>query len=209
MLKYLCCALLFAATCGAAFDVAGPNQEGSRKSLMQAAGRAVQAPPEPIDLTHTPPVEVRKWRGDGSCVQCSLGINGVRRNNIKAATLLWDTIYGPPILGGSDVTRVSKYCRERNIPIYNVTGKGTLKWAEWAADTGRGAAIWFGELHFQTLMGRDKAQGIWYVCNNNNPAIVKTYSDSDFRRIHVNSGQWIVVLDGPVLPPPPTIPAKS
>lgn len=208
-MNYLFATVCLVAISAASFaDVAGPQSKGSRKSPAQVA--------EPADMTHTPPVPVRRWyqnfsrfRGDGSCVQCSLGINGVRRNNLASSSLLWDTIYGPAVLGGSDPSRVADYCRQRNIPIFNVTGDGTLKWAEYAADTGRGAAIWYGTLHFQTLMGRDKATGTWFVCNNNNPEDVTPYRDRDFRRIHVNSGRWIVVIDGPATPPAPRVLAKS
>lgn len=217
-MKYLPVVLLFAAICGLAslgdarFDVAGSKRESGRISQKPAADRQA----EPNDLVHTPPAAVRRWyqnfsrfRGDGSCVQCSIGINGVRRDCLPAETLLWDTIYGPAILGGSDPTRVAAYCRDRNIPIFNVTGDATLKWDEYAADTGRGAAIWFGEMHFQTLMGRDKAAGKWFVCNNNWPQRIDEYSDADYRRIRRQSGLWIVVIDGPAVPPAPTPPTKS
>jgi hypothetical protein len=151
------------------------------------------------------PVEIRAWfrNPDGSCVQCSLGMCGVDQNCPAAATLLWDTEYGPRERGGSGPSRVAEYCRRRGIRAWNVTGETTWDWMRWATATGRGAAIGAGSNHFQTLMGHDAKQGLWYVCNNNSPGRIDTYSDAAFRRLHLASGPWVVVLDSPPHPARP------
>ena len=164
---------------------------------------AIETPNErlAVDL----PREIRQWfrNPDGSCVQCSIGMCGVDQNVPAAATLLWDTEYGSRERGGSGPSRVARYCRERNIRVYNVTGKSTWDWMKWATTTGRGAAIGAGRYHFQTLMGYDRASGTWYVCNNNSPHRIDEYDEAGFRRLHLASGQWIVILD---YPPHPTRP---
>lgn len=160
----------------------------------------VAGPPQMMEL----PDSVRKWyrNTDGSCVQCSIGMCGAWANVPAATTLLWNTSYGPAERGGAWPSRVSSYCKERGIKAYNITGKTTFAWMEWAAATGRFAAIGAGRAHFQTLYGRDQVHGTWYVCNNNSPARIDKYSDESFRRLHLASGQWIVVLD---TPSPPTV----
>ena len=151
------------------------------------------------------PSELRQWfrNPDGSCVQCSIGMCGVDQNVPAAATLLWDTEYGSRERGGSGPSRVAGYCRERNIRVYNITGQSTWDWMKWAAATGRGAAIGAGTAHFQTLMGYDPRQGVWYVCNNNSPQRIDVYNEASFRRLHLASGQWIVILDYPPHPERP------
>lgn len=143
------------------------------------------------------PVEIRVWYAnpDGSCVQCSIGMCGADQNVPAAATLLWDTEYGPAERGGSGPSRVAAYCERRGIRAYNVTGQSTWDWMQWAALTGRGAAIGAGRNHFQSLMGYDSTSRTWYVCNNNSPRQIDSYSDAAFRRLHLASGQWVVILD--------------
>lgn len=145
------------------------------------------------------PDEIRAWyrNPDGSCVQCSIGMCGVDQNIPAAASLLWDTKYGSKERGGSGPSRVARYCREREIRIYNITGKPTWHWMRWAAETGRGAAIGAGRAHFQTLVGHDPETGTWYVCNNNSTHRIDEYNDAEFRRLHLASGQWVVILDYP------------
>jgi hypothetical protein len=148
------------------------------------------------------PREIRTWfrNPDGSCVQCSIGMCGVDQNVPPAATLLWDTEYGPRERGGSGPSRVAAYCNRRGIRAYNVTGTNTWDWMKWAAHTGRGAAIGAGTLHFQTLMGYEPASGTWYVCNNNSTHRIDAYDEASFRRLHLASGQWVVILDYPPHP---------
>jgi hypothetical protein len=166
-------------------------------SLTAADGVAQPA----VDL----PTEIRQWfrNPDGSCVQCSIGMCGVDQNVPAAATLLWDTEYGPKERGGSYPQRVSAYCDKRGIRAYNVTGSTTFDWMRWATATGRGAAIGAGRAHFQTLMGHDPQAGRWYVCNNNSPKKIDEYDDAQFRRLHLASGPWVVILDYPPHPERP------
>ncbi len=159
------------------------------------------------DLMELPP-EVRSWyrNPDGSCVQCSIGMTGVWNNVAAATTLLWDTEYGSAVRGGSWPGRVRDYCERRGIRAYNVTGESfsdTAPWMEWAAKTGRFAAIGAGRAHFQTEYGRDQAAGKWYVCNNNSPQRIDEYSEPEYRRLHEASGAWVVILAGPAPPSPP------
>ena len=148
------------------------------------------------------PREIRTWfrNPDGSCVQCSIGMCGVDQNVPAAATLLWDTPYGSRERGGSGPSRVATYCERREIRAFNLTGTSTWDWMKWAAATGRPAAIGAGSAHFQTLMGYDPSSGTWYVCNNNSPARIDQYDEASFRRLHLASGQWVVILDYPPHP---------
>lgn len=146
---------------------------------------------------------VRFRNPDGSCVQCSIGMLGVHQSVPAAEMLLWKSEYGPAERGGSGPSRVSRYCRERGIKVYNVTGSTTWEWMRWACATHRGAAIGAGSSHFQTLVGHDPQSNTWYVCNNNSPTVIDAYSDAAFRRLHLASGQWIVVLDYPAPAKPP------
>ena len=148
------------------------------------------------------PREVRIWfrNPDGSCVQCSIGMCGVDQNVPAAATLLWDTPYGSRERGGSGPSRVAAYCERREIRAFNITGTSTWDWMKWAAATGRPAAIGAGSAHFQTLMGYDPSSGTLYVCNNNSPARIDQYDEASFRRLHLASGQWVVILDYPPHP---------
>lgn len=151
------------------------------------------------------PEEIRGWyrNPDGSCVQCSIGMCGVDQNCPQAATLLWDTQYGPKERGGSWPERVGRYAAKRGIRIWNITGRETWDWMKWACATGRGAAIGAGGNHFQTLFGHDPKSNTWWVCNNNSTRKIDEYSDDGFRRLHLASGQWVVVLDYPPHPARP------
>ncbi len=149
--------------------------------------------------------ESRQWVHslDGGCGQSSNGMCGVDKNVTAAATLLWDTDYGRRVRGGSGPSRVAGYCQKRNLRIYNITGRNTWEWMRWASATGRGAAIGAGRAHFQTLFGHDPRTGTWWVCNNNSPRRIDEYDDAGFRRLHLASGQWVVILDYPPHPARP------
>lgn len=151
------------------------------------------------------PTEVRVLfrNPDGSCVQCSNGMVGAHMNVPSLTLLLWDSQYGPAVRGGSSPSRVENYCNSRQIRVYNVTGSGTWEWMRWAARTGRFAAIGAGAAHFQTLYGWDPQRNLWYVCNNNSPSRIDTYTWEDFQRLHLASGQWVVVPDYPPTPVAP------
>jgi len=152
--------------------------------------------------------ETRGWyrNPDGSCVQCSIGMAGCHCNDINAASLLWDTDYGPAIRGGSWPSRVEQYCDARGIKAWSVTGATideTMPWIEWAARTGRFAAIGAGRAHFQTLYGYDPSSPRpWMVCNNNSPGRIDRYDDREFRALHAASGPWVVILQRPSSDPP-------
>lgn len=150
---------------------------------------------EEVQQMQLPP-EIRAWfrNPDGSCVQCSIGMVGVHANNLNAATLLWDTPFGERERGGSTPARVAAYCNERHLEAWNVTGQVTWDWMKWACRTGRFAAIGAGTAHFQTLYGWDPQKRVWYVCNNNSTQRVDEYTPAQFERLHLASGQWVVVL---------------
>ncbi len=171
-------------------------------AVASAAVAQEQSPPG-TPYTMELPVEIRNWyrNPDGSCVQCSIGMCGQWQNVPAAYTLLWDTDYGPRVRGGSGPSRVESYAERRHIPVYNVTGSATWDWMRWAARTRRFAAIGAGSVHFQTLYGWEPGSNRWFVCNNNSPTRVDEYSWEAFRRLHLASGQWVVILDHP--PPPP------
>lgn len=234
-MKYLLvsaiCLLLAA---GVVLDVAGPKEKGGRISLTDAASVNISDArfekwrvDEPRVLNYIPDAEMREWYynhgnpdengqrdPEGDCVQCSLGMAGVRNNDIKLATLCWKTDFGPAIRGASGPDRVAAYCRERGIRVYNITGRSVedmRPWMEFAADSGRGAAIAFGRNHFQYLMGRDKATGHWFVCDNNSPWRVDEYTDRQFWALHKACCYWVVIPDGPAPPAPinNVIPARK
>lgn len=150
--------------------------------------------------------EQRKWffnfTNPGSCVQCSIAMCGVHCNVPQASTLLWDTKYGPKVWHGSWPQRVAQYCDERRIEAWNVTGETTWDWMRWSAKTGRFAAIGAGTSHFQTLYGYDPRSKTWLVCNNQTPGKIDRYNDAAFRRLHLASGQWCVVLKRSSSAPP-------
>ena len=173
--------------------------------LAMGVATAQTPTPAPTRQSMELPTEVRGWyrNPDGSCVQCSIGMCGVWCNVPAAATLLWDTPYGKAVRGGSWPDRVADYCERRQIKAFNVTGDTTWEWMEWAARTGRFAAIGAGRSHFQTEYGRDSGAGRWYVCNNNSTHKIDEYGNEEFRRLHRASGEWVVILDGPAPPPPP------
>jgi len=173
--------------------------------LLPALGHAQAVECPDPRLAADLPADIRAWfrNPNGSCVQCSIGMCGVDQNAPAAATLLWDTEYGKKERGGSGPSRVAAYCDKRGIRAYNVTGSTTWDWMKWACATGRGAAIGAGSNHFQTLMGYDPQSGTWYVCNNNSPRQIDSYDEAQFRRLHLASGQWVVILDYPPHPARP------
>jgi hypothetical protein len=172
-------------------------------------GGSLASAAEPVQTMALSP-GVRAWyrNPDGSCVQCSLGMVGCHCNDMSAATLLWDTAYGPAVRGGSDPMRVESYCDQRGIRAWSVTGArvdDTIPWMEWAARTGRFAAIGAGTQHFQTLYGFDPNSRTWLVCNNNSTDRIDRYTDEQFRQLHAASGPWCVILQRPPSSVPPEI----
>lgn len=162
---------------------------------LSAATTPAQEHQNRADQLDFPP-DVRAWfrNPDGSCVQCSIGMCGIWQNCPQATTLLWDTEYGGRVRGGSYPSRVEAYCDERGIPAWNITGKNTWEWMRWAGQTGRMAAIGAGSAHFQTFVWYDRERERWYVCNNNSPTKIDEYDEDSFRRLHLASGQWVVIL---------------
>lgn len=163
------------------------------------------APAAAGELAGEVPAAVRAWyrNPDGSCVQCSIGMSGIQMANPNAATLLWDTEYGPKQRGGSGPDRVARYAKSRGLALFNVTGAPTFDWMKWAARNGRWCAIGAASNHFQTLTDYDPAAGRWFVCNNNSTGKIDEYSEDGFRQLHLASGRWCVILDGPACAAPP------
>lgn len=150
------------------------------------------------------PESTQAWfrNPDGSCVQCSNGMIGAQRGDYAQATLLFDTDFGSAERGGAGPDRVARYCRQRGIQIYNVTGRGfadTQPWIDWAAKTGRFAAVGCFSRHFQTLWGRDFDRDLYYVQNNWDGTFGRPYeySPAEFQRQHEASGAWVVIPVGP------------
>jgi hypothetical protein len=127
---------------------------------------------------------------------------GAQRGDFAQATLLFDTEYGPAERGGSGPDRVARYCRQRGIEIYNITGRSfeqTKPWIDYAARTGRFAAVGCFSRHFQTLWGRDFERDLYYVQNNWDGTFDRPYeyTAAEFRRRHEESGAWVVIPVGP------------
>jgi len=168
-------------------------------------GGAPNRPPRSSSM-EIGPRETRWFNNpDGSCVQCSGGMVGVANNNLAWSTLLWPTVYGPAERGGSGPGRVARYARARGMRLYNVTGAATYPMIEWAARTGRYAAIGAGAVHFQTFYGRDFQADLFFVCNNNSTQRVDVYTPQQFRRLHQASGEWMFCPDAPSCAPPPRL----
>ena len=173
---------------------------------ISANGLAQERPPVLTSMQLKPETRNQFRNPDGSCVQCSIGMAGVHCNDLNAATLLWDSAYGAAVRGGSWPSRVEKYCDQRGIKAWSITGdtvEETLPWIVWAAKTGRFAAIGAGANHFQTLYGYEpQADRPWMVCDNNSPTRIDRYSDREFRQLHAASGPWVVILEKPASDPP-------
>jgi len=174
--------------------------------LVWLASYATLLAQDQLDL----PGDVCTWfvNQDGSCVQCSISMCGVWQNCPQASTLLFDSPYGTKVRGGSGPSRVETYSDRRAIPCYNVTGSNTWDWMKWAALTGRMSAIGCFGSHFQTLLwfNPDPADPKpWKVRNNWHGTTDKTaeYTEAQFRKHHLASGQWVVILKTPPPPPPP------
>ena len=162
--------------------------------LASVARGPLQAGELAIDLPEDQ--RVRFHNPDGSCVQCSIGMHGCWLSIPAAEMLLWDTEYGPRERGGSGPERVARYCRERNLPVHNITGPGTVDWIVWSLVTGRGAAVLYGGNHFVTAVGwRPQTQEI-AICDNNSPTRIQWMPLSTFKSRHLSwSGQgWCVIL---------------
>jgi hypothetical protein len=174
--------------------------------LTSLAAAATAAAQDQLTL----PGEVSTWfvNRDGSCVQCSISNCGVWQNVPQASTLLFDSDYGRQVHGGSGPSRVEAYGDARGIPCYNVTGSNTWQWMKWAAKSGRIAAIGCFRAHFQTLLwfNPDPADSKpWKVRNNWGGTTDEHYefSEEEFKRHHLASGQWVVILNTPPPPMPP------
>lgn len=165
--------------------------------------------PEPIwpqQPVMTLPFEVQEWfrNPDGSCVQCSNSMLGAQRQDWALATLLYSTHYGRAERGGSGPDRVARYCKERKVEIYNVTGRrweDIRPWVDWACKTGRFGGIGCFPVHYQTAWGKN-ADGRWYVANNwfglsDKPYL---YNESQMKKHVEDSGAWFVCLVGPPAP---------
>ncbi len=140
---------------------------------------------------------------DGSCVQLSNGMVGCNNNIIQFSTLPFASDYGKPVRGGSGPSRVASYAAARGVPIWNVTGSSSIEWAKWACRTGRFAAIGFFSGHFQTLYGYEPAtEKPWIILNNWYNKSTTRYSEAEFKRLHLQSGPWIVVPKRATSPPP-------
>ena len=139
----------------------------------------------------------RNRTSPGSCVQYSISGAGMSTAHRAAATLPWDSEHGRAIHGGSGPSRVRKYATQREIPIWNITGKTTIQWCQWAVDTHRVAGLGFGSNHFQLLVGKDGKN--WIVMDNNppGPKRFQVYTDRQFRKMHAASGHWVVILARP------------
>lgn len=139
----------------------------------------------------------------GSCVQWSICTTGFHVNDMNAALLPWDSVYGPQERGGATPNRVASYCNRRGIEAWSVTGRGVTKqWARFAVNTGRYAALGFDAAHFQTVYGYDFKTKEWLICDNRCPEKITRYSEAEFDRLHALSGEWIVVLKKPSCPAP-------
>jgi hypothetical protein len=163
-------------------------------------------------LTFPPKESVWFKNEDGSCVQNSLSMCGLWQNTPQATYLLWDTSYGPRVRGGSYPSRVEKYCDQRRIPAYNVTGSTTFEWMKWASKTNRLCAIGCYSSHFQTLLYFNadpadprpwKVKNNWGVSGSDNVTRYNEFTDAEFRKHHNASGKWVVILK---TPPPPARP---
>lgn len=153
---------------------------------------------------NTIPAELRQtYRNyDGSCVQCALGIVGQYHDNPNMAMLLWTSEFGPAERGGSDPGRVHEYCQRRGIPVYNVSGRSSFPWVEWALKNGRNCGVTWGSNHMITAVGISPDGQQIAVVDNNSPGQVDIYSRQQFIANHTSyRGGWCVIPAGPVPTP--------
>lgn len=179
-------------------------------SLLANATSFGQAPPPEWPDRATMDLSVQTQRlylnVSGDCVQDSLGMKGAHLGDMSLATLIWDTEYGPAERGGSGPDRVARYCRQRGIEVWNVTGrsfKDTKPWIDYSIETGRFAAVGCFNRHVQTMWGKD-AEGHYLVQNNWQGTFGKPYiyTEDQFARKHEESGAWVVIS----VAPPPAVP---
>jgi hypothetical protein len=149
-----------------------------------------------------PPVDCReRYRnrpdaaGAGSCVQASLGYCGLVLNVDALATLLENSEYGPPVLGGSWPERVKEYCAQRRVDIVSVEGQPTVAAIEQAALNGRPVAITYGDSHMIVCLGvSDEGHTFWLWDNNDPTANPRPVDRQTFERQHrATGGGWCVI----------------
>jgi hypothetical protein len=198
-----------------AFQLFGAGYTTAHESVEQAdpiSQGLISAPPEDSCLWLAQDTLYWFVNTDGSCVQCSISICGVNCNEPAATYLLYDSPYGRKVHGGSYPGRVASYCNDRSIKAWNVTGDTTIDWCKWAANTGRFAAIGYFSRHFQTLHSYNPkspkpwgVQNNWYGSEKGKLTPVTYYTDAEFRRLHYQSGPWVVILQRASSEPPEII----
>lgn len=150
-----------------------------------------------------PDLRNKYYNTDGSCVQCSIGMVGLWNNNQSAASLLWNTEFGPAVRGGSSPSRVASYATARKIPIYNITGN-TEPWIEWALMTGRGCGGTWDYSHMVAFVGMTPDRQHFAICNNQTPRKIEWYDRATFYRRHRVDGTWVVILKNQAPTPSPS-----
>lgn len=147
---------------------------------------------------------VRYRNPDGSCVWCSIGMTGVQAANANAASILWNSEYGPAERRGAWPERVAEAARKRGLPIYNVQGQATEPWLDWALATGRWAGVTYWQAHMVAAAGMSEDGRTIRICDNNSPWKFQDMPREVFYQRHrVHGGGWAVILQGP--PPIPWI----
>lgn len=162
---------------------------------------AASAPPW---WANTIPADLRQsYRNlDGSCVQCSLAIAGHYHDDANLASLLWDSQYGRAERGGAWPERVHQYAERRGIALYQVTGRDTLRWIEWALRNGRNCGVTWGSNHMITAVGISPDGRQFATVDNNSPGRVDVWSREQFTRYHAGyRGGWVVIPQGAVPTP--------
>jgi len=185
-------------------------------TVLSNIGWSIECPDPNLAVDLPKALRAKYDNPDGSCVQCSIGMLGNDQNVLKAERLLEDFDWNgdgrissneKKVRGGSGPSRVAAYARARNMKILNITGRQTFEYMLWALRNGRGVAIGFEPVHYQTLMGKSgdltKVEGTWYVCDNNSTQRIDSFDWPTFRAKHYQSGPWIVILDYPPHPKRP------
>lgn len=175
----------------------------STLAAQQASGDLGRSVTDPTPSATVNCLQVPKWirnkypNPDGSCVLLSAGVGGVHANDLRAATLPFNSQYGEAERLGANPERITHIFTERGIKAYNVTGQPSIPMARWAVQTGRPCAIGFDYEHFQLVWGYDSVRKVWFVWDNRYPDDLKEYTEAEFVQMHDRSGRWVIVMDRP------------
>lgn len=157
---------------------------------------ANRAPPAEVPQLNLPAeLRQRNWTAgrEGSCVHAST-ISHLRWLGQYELADWWRQSYG----GGDTATSILSRYRSAGLPVA-YTDSGDPEFLEWAAETRRGAIIWFFPAHCVTFAGFDQDHA--YLLDNNRPEEFLRIPKSQFLTAWRGYGGF--GLAARLTPPPP------